>query len=284
MPKQRQEYDLAPVTDLFGSEPDDQIADLSKMVQEIPLGDIEGFSGHPFKVLDDDEMQALVESIKADGVIVPVLLRELAGLAGKYQLISGHRRRRAAELAGLTTIPAIVREMSDDEATIAMVDSNLQRVRILPSERAWAYRMKLEAMSHQGRKLRDSVSGSAASVGGADGVSDRTVQRWIRLTYLIPELLQLVDDGKLKFEHGIRHSYGDENEQREFYERKKLCLEKGLSVVGMQDGTKPRTRPKAYRISYDRVGRFFHETFNLEDIEEIIEQALEAWFAREDAL
>ena len=157
---------------------------------------------------------------------------------------------------------------------------NLQREQILPSERAWAYRMKLEAMSHQGRKLRDSVSGSAASVGEADGVSDRTVQRWIRLTYLIPELLQLVDEGKLKHEQGVRLSYDTEDEQRDFYKRKKICLEKGLSVIGMQDGSKPK--PVFYQVSLPQGiwQRYFKPETKIREVESVIEQALEAWFAK----
>ena len=263
MPDKKKGFDLPVVDDLFGTEPDNHIVDPDNMVQEIPLAKIEGFTGHPFKVRDDAEMLALVDSVKEDGVLAPVLVRELDG---KYQLVSGHRRRRAAELAGLTTIPAIVREMTDDEATIAMVDSNLQRERILPSEKAWAYRLKLEAIKHQGRALPDSMSESADIVGIAAGESGRTVQRYVRLTYLIPELLQLVDEGKVKMGLADDYSRLPEDVQREYYNEH-------------INPTPQPPKPKALKLNYERVARFFHESYSKEDIAETIERALEAWFA-----
>lgn len=266
MPNPRAGFALDPIADLFGSEPDNQITDPEKMVQEIPLGDIEGFAKHPFMVRDDNEMRALVESVKADGVIAPVLVRPVAG---KYQLVSGHRRRHAAELAGLDTIPAIVREMTDDEATIAMVDSNLQREKILSSERAWAYRLKQEAMKHQGRVLSDGASESAAVIGDATGESARTVYRYIRLTYLIPALLCLVDSEKISMSEAVRLSYLHEDEQHAF--------------LWKENPPKPERppKPRMFKVSSDRLERYFKPDDKPQYIEEIIERALAAWFERD---
>ena len=162
----------------------------SRVVKRIPLDLIDDFPEHPFSVKDDTDMELLVDSIKQNGVITPVELREKEG--GRYELISGHRRRRASTLAGLSDIPAIIEDLTDEEATIRMVDANLQREKILPSEKAWAYRMKLEALRKQGgqsgQKLRDLIG---------DGESGRTVQRYLALTRLIPEMLELVDNGKM---------------------------------------------------------------------------------------
>ena len=162
----------------------------SRVVKRIPLALIDDFPEHPFSVKDDTDMELLVDSIKQNGVITPVELREKEG--GRYELISGHRRRRASHLAGLSDIPAIIEDLTDEEATIRMVDANLQREKILPSEKAFAYKMKLEALRKQGgqsgQKLRDLIG---------DGESGRTVQRYLALTRLIPEMLELVDNGKM---------------------------------------------------------------------------------------
>lgn len=169
---------------------------------EIDIASIHPFAGHPFKVVDDEKMQDLVESVRENGVITPVLIRPAEN--NQYEMISGHRRMHAAELAGLSTIPAIVRDMTDDEAVIAMVDANIQREELLPSEKAFAFKMKMDAIKRQGnrRDLTSDQNGpklSAWEVGESNGISGTQVKRYIRLTELIPELLNLVDDKKLQF-------------------------------------------------------------------------------------
>jgi len=185
--------------DLFGS---DEISE-----QEISLKQLENFKNHPFKVIEDDSFEQLAESIRENGILTPIIVRPGAG--GLYEIISGHRRVRACEILGLETIPAKTVEMSDDEAVIAMVDSNIYREKILPSEKAYAYRMKNEALKHQGRKLEKT---SASEI--AEGDSERQVFRYIRLTYLIPELLDAVDENKLNFMAGVALSYIPEKGQQ----------------------------------------------------------------------
>lgn len=181
---------------------------------DIEIYKIRSFQGHPFKVVDDDKMLELVESIKANGVLSPVLIRPCGN--DLYEMISGHRRLHAAKLAGLTAIPSIIREMTDDEATIAMVDANIQREELLPSEKAWAFKMKMEALRHQGTSRHDvGKSGveSAEIVGEGSGLGGRQVQRYIRLTELIPELLELVDEKRLNFVTAVDASYIDKEIQ-----------------------------------------------------------------------
>ena len=184
-------------------------------VQEIPLSELHPFEGHPFRVVDDEEMMKTVESVRDFGVLTPAIVRP--DPYGGYEIISGHRRHRASELAGKETMPAIVRDMDDDAAIILMVDSNLQRETLLPSERAFAYRMKLDAIKHQGQtcgqvghKSRDDIS---------DTDSGRQVQRYIRLTYLIPELLEKMDKEEIAFSVGVELSYLDEYSQRDVLEQ-----------------------------------------------------------------
>ena len=184
-------------------------------VQEIPLSDLHPFEGHPFRVVDDEEMLKTAESVREFGVLTPAIVRPDPD--GGYEIISGHRRHRASELAGKETMPAIVRDMDDDAAIILMVDSNLQRETLLPSERAFAYRMKLDAIKHQGQtcgqvghKSRDNVS---------DTESGRTVQRYIRLTNLIPELLEFMDEGKMALSVGVELSFLDEQSQYDVLEQ-----------------------------------------------------------------
>ena len=188
-------------------------------IQEIRTDEIWPFKDHPFKVIDDESMLRTVESISQYGILSPLILRPMEG--GGYEVISGHRRLHAAEQAGMETVPAIVRELNDDEATILMVDSNLQREHLLPSERAWAYRMKLEAMKHQGKATSRQVVGkreSADEIGIDEGKSGRQIQRYIRLTYLIPELLQMVDEKKLAFNPAVELSFLSEQQQKDFIE------------------------------------------------------------------
>ena len=175
--------------DLFGTE---QPQTGTEQVQEIALSELHEFKGHPFKVLDDEKMQETMESIREHGVLMPGIARPMKD--GGYEIIAGHRRRHACELVGLTTMPMFIRDYTDDEATIIMVDSNIQREDILPSEKAWAYRMKMEALSHQGVKGEDYT---ADLVGETAGDCARTVQRYIRLTYLKTELLDYADQGRI---------------------------------------------------------------------------------------
>ncbi len=191
-------------------------------IQEIRTDEIWPFKDHPFKVIDDEAMLRTVESISQYGILSPLILRPMEG--GGYEVISGHRRLHAAEQAGIETVPAIVRELNDDEATILMVDSNLQREHLLPSERAWAYRMKLEAMKHQGERtdltscqLGTKLRSDQQMAEGMDK-SARTIQRYIRLTYLIPELLQMVDEKKISFNPAVELSYLSEQQQKDFIE------------------------------------------------------------------
>lgn len=185
-------------------------------IKKIPLGSIDSFKEHPFHVRDDEEMQQLVESIKENGVLTPVAVREKED--GRYELISGHRRRRACELAGIPSLPAVVLPLDDDGAVIAMVDANLQREHIRPSEKAYAYKMKAEALSHQGKTSGQLVPKSdenrtTSEIGELTGESYKTVQRYIRLTYLISPLLELVDEEKLPFTTAVALSYLRESEQ-----------------------------------------------------------------------
>ena len=204
MPKSSVNASLSSYDDIFSTEESRQ-EEQREQVRQIPIGELFPFKNHPFKVLDDDSMSDTVESVKQYGVLSPLIARPRP--KGGYEIISGHRRQHAAELAGLETLPVIVRQMDDDAAIILMVDSNLQREHILPSEKAYAYKLKMEALSHQGiacgqvgHKSRDDIS---------DTDSGRQVQRYIRLTYLIPELLEKMDKEEIAFSVGVELSYTD---------------------------------------------------------------------------
>lgn len=184
---------------------------------EIELRLIHPFKNHPFKVVDDEKMQDLVESIRVNGVLSPVLLREAGH--GQYEMISGHRRMHAAELAGLDSIPAIIRDLNDDEATIVMVDANIQREELLPSEKAFAFKMKMDAMRHQGATSGHDVQKLTQQIVGEEsGFSGRQITRYIRLTELIPELLEMVDSKRISFVLGVDISYIDKEIQKWLYE------------------------------------------------------------------
>lgn len=208
---------LKPCVDLFSTEASRQDASLEK-IREIPLDQLVPFKDHPFKVIDDESMIDTVQSIREHGILLPLIARPMPD--GKYEIVSGHRRSHAGKLAGLETVPVIVRELDDDAAVILMVDSNLQRENILPSERAFAFKMKLEAMKHQGQRA-DLTSGqvgqklkwSVAMVANQSGDSIKQVQRYIRLTELLPELLDLVDERKLAFNSAVEVSYLNPEEQ-----------------------------------------------------------------------
>lgn len=238
--------------------------------------DITDFPNHPFKITDNEEMDNMVESIKEIGVKVPVLVRPKQN--GGYEMVAGHRRNYATKKAGLNGIPAIVREMTDEEATIIMVDSNIQREKILPSEKAFAYKLKMEALSHQGKKETSRQVGeklaSADMIGKDNGESGRQVQRYIRLTELIQELLDMVDIGKISFSPAVEISYLTKEEQNLLYcyiqkydatpsqsqaiYLKKLSQEGKLTTNKLEEimsAEKPNQKPK-YNIHYDRFEKY----------------------------
>ena len=221
MPKNDLNVALKGFDDIFSTEESRQ-EEKHEQIRQIPINELFPFKEHPFKVLDDDAMQRTVESVAQYGVLAPLIARPRA--EGGYEIISGHRRQHAAELAGLETLPVIVREMSDDAAVILMVDSNLQREHILPSERAFAYKMKLESLKNQGARsdLTSDLVGqklwSVEQVASDAGESKTQIQRFIRLTNLVPELLDLVDEKKISFNPAVELSYLDEKQQRDFLE------------------------------------------------------------------
>ena len=270
---------------------------------EIDISKIHAFKDHPFKVLDDEKMTDLVESVKAKGVLTPVLLRP-NGEDG-YEMISGHRRMHAAVIAGLASIPAIVRELSDDDAVIAMVDANIQREELLPSEKAFAYRMKLDAMKHQGYRT-DITSGQngqkSKGVVSRDilaeqvGESTRNVQRYIRLTELIPELLDMVDAKKLNFTIAVDISYIDKEMQKWIYEyirdtgfikpkqitalRKQLeqgSVNQGFMISIFNSCIAVKAPERKVVLSGKKLTKYFPEDYSETDMEKVIEELLEQW-------
>ena len=267
---------------------------------EIEINKIHAFKNHPFKVLDDEKMQDLIESVKLSGVLTPVLLRVDSN--DEYEMISGHRRLHAAKMAGLNTIPAIVRELSDDDAVIAMVDANIQREELLPSEKAFAYRMKLEAMKRQGSRTdltlsqNETKSRSDEVLSKQVGESRAQVQRYIRLTELIPELLDLVDSKKLKFTVAVDISYIDKEIQKWIYEYIKdtgfikpqqitalrnQLNEGSVNQVGMLTifnkcmMVKPASR--SITFSEKKLTKYFPESYSADEMEQVIESLLEKW-------
>lgn len=273
--------------DLFGSSTGD--GQSTEQIIDAKLSDLHTFKDHPFKVLDDEKMEETTESIRQYGVLVPGIARPRA--AGGYEIIAGHRRKRGSELAGKDTMPVIVRNYTDDEATIIMVDSNIQREDILPSEKARAYAMKYEAMKHQGKKGSGS---SLDEVGEAAGESGKTVQRYIWLSRLSDELLDMVDKKKIGLMQGVELSFLTEQAQ----EWVQVILEEtGAAISTAQsaklkeygkngDLTMPMVRlilteekPKERKVTIkaDRINRYFTEEYSNEDIENIICQLLEEW-------
>ena len=220
MPKRKSDFDLPTLDDLFSTQEERDEAKLDN-IRDIPLELIDDFPDHPFHVRDDEDMQQLVDSIKSRGVLTPAVLREKED--GRYELVSGHRRKRACEIAGLSTLRSEIKDLSRDEAIIYMVESNFQRSSILPSEKAFSYKMRLEAMKRQGQRndLTSRPVGEKLAVGelASDvGDSERQIHRYIRLTHLIPELLDLVDEGSIKMRPAVELSYLDEQFQRDVFE------------------------------------------------------------------
>lgn len=277
-------------------------------VQDIPISQISDFPEHPFKVKQDEAMLEMAESVQQYGVLVPGLVRQLED--GSYQMVSGHRRKMASELAGRDTIPCIVRDLTDDEAVIIMVDSNLQRERVLPSEKAFAYKMKLEAMRRQGKrtdltstpvveKLKGKDALSSAIIGKAAGDSYEQVRRYIRLTYLLPEILAMVDDSKIAFRPAVELSYLAEKEQRILYDAmghadctpslaqaikmKSFSRDGKLTdavILSIMEEEKPNQREQ-FRLPRDRINRFFKPGTPVQTIEDTIIRALELYRKRQ---
>ena len=289
---------LKGLDDLFSTEENRQ-EEQREQVQQIPIDELHPFTNHPFKVLDDEAMTRTVESIAQYGVLAPLIARPRPDGDG-YEIISGHRRQYAAKLAGLDTLPVIVRQMSDDAAVILMVDSNLQREHILPSERAFAYKMKLDAIKNQGARS-DLTSTQVAQklsvekVGDDAGVSKDTIRRFIRLTNLIPELLDMVDEKKISFNPAVELSYLDENQQRVFLEAmdgtqnapsvsqaqqlKKMAqcgeftYEKAFDILGQEKKSEQDT----VTIKNDILRKYFPRSYTPRQMEEKIIQLLDAW-------
>ena len=288
---------LKGLDDLFSTEENRQ-EEQREQVQQIPIDALHPFTNHPFKVLDDEAMTRTVESIAQYGVLAPLIARPRP--EGGYEIISGHRRQYAAKLAGLENLPVIVRQMSDDAAVILMVDSNLQREHILPSERAFAYKMKLDAIKNQGARS-DLTSTQVAQklsvekVGDDAGVSKDTIRRFIRLTNLVPELLDMVDEKKISFNPAVELSYLDESQQREFLEAmdgtqnapsvsqaqqlKKMAqcgeftYEKAFDILGQEKKSEQDT----VTIKNDILRKYFPRSYTPRQMEEKIIQLLDAW-------
>ena len=278
------------------------------VVLDLPLDQIGDFPNHPFKVRQDDAMMEMMESVQLHGVLVPGLVRQLAD--GSYQMVSGHRRKLASRLAGLDTLPCIVRDLTDDEAIIVMVDSNLQREKVLPSEKAFAYRMKLEAMRRQGKrtdltstpvveKLKGKDALSSAIIGKAAGDSYEQVRRYIRLTYLLPEILAMVDDSKIAFRPAVELSYLAEKEQRILYDAmghadctpslaqaikmKSFSREGKLSetvIRSIMAEEKPNQKEQ-FRIPKERISKYFKPGTPARTMEDTIIKALDYYRKRQ---
>lgn len=281
--------------DLFKTEEQRQ-EEAAEKVQNIPISEIDDFPDHPFHIAEGDEMTEMVNSIKVYGVLTPAIVRKKED--GRYELVSGHRRKRASELAGLENLPVIVKDMSRDEAVIFMVDANLQREHILPSEKAFAYKMKMEAMSHQGKATLSQFatkSDTAAEIGRSVGESRDQVFRYIRLTELIPELLQMVDEKKIAFNPAVELSYLSREEQRPLYETmlqeertpslsqaqrmKKLSQQSGLDERTMERilaEDKPNQKEQI-RLSASRIDRFFPKGYTPKQKEDTIIKLLADW-------
>ena len=303
MPRKGANVTLSSYDEIFTTE-ESRTESQQEHVQMIPLEELHPFEGHPFRVVDDEEMQKTVESVKQYGVLTPAIARPDPD--GGYEIISGHRRLRASELAGLETLPVIVREMDDDTAIIFMVDSNLQREHILPSERAFAYKMKLDAIKHQGARTDLSQEGTSSRVGmkspqalelvGKEaGDSRNQVHRYIRLTELIPEIRDMVDEKKIAFNPAVELSYLKPEEQREFLEAmdyaqaapslsqaqrlKKLSQEGGCRLDAMCDVMSEQKKDDmtTITISHDVLRKYFPKSYTPQQMQDVIVKLLDQW-------
>jgi chromosome partitioning protein parB len=300
MAGRKSDFTLTKLDDLFSTQEQRDEEKLSK-IRDIPLTEIDDFPGHPFKVRDDEDMAQLIESIKERGVITPATVRQKED--GRYELISGHRRKRACELAGFDTLRCEVVELNRDEATILMVESNYQRSQILPSEKAYAYKMRLEAMKRQaGRPSKengvpvghDSLVGKSRELLAAEGQDSNTqIQRYIRLTNLVPELLEYVDEGRIKMRPAVELSFLDEDSQRDvvdeidlndatpshdqtirmrkFFEEGKLTTE---AIQAIMSEEKPNQREKIV-LRGDRVRQLIPKNIPISQTEDFVCKALE---------
>ena len=298
MPKNSLNMSLRGADDIFSTEESRQ-EQQREQVQQIPIGELFPFKNHPFKVLDDESMQRTVESVEQYGVLSPLIARPRP--EGGYEIISGHRRQHAAQLAGLENLPVIVRQMDDDAAVLLMVDSNLQRENILPSERAFAYKMKLEALKNQGARS-DLTSPQVAAKFRSDdavakdqGISGDTVRRYIRLTNLVPELLDMVDEKKIAFNPAVELSYLDTNQQRDFLEAmqdtqnapslsqaqrlKKLAQEGHFSydVAFAVMGEEKKDELDKVVIKNDTLRKYFPRSYTPKQMEDTIIKLLDQW-------
>lgn len=298
MPKRNANISLSSYDDIFSTE-ESRAEAKQERVQEIPLSELHPFEGHPFRVVDDEDMMKTVESVREYGVLTPAIVRP--DPYGGYEIISGHRRHHASELAGKETMPAIVRDMDDDAAIILMVDSNLQRETILPSERAFAYKMKLDAIKHQGARSdltsRQVVGKLEAAdvIGKATDESGRQVQRYVRLTNLIPELLNMVDEKKISFNPAVELSYLSPEQQQEMIKamddtqnapsvsqakRIKELAQKGQftsdAVVAIM-GEEKKGELDTVTIKNDILRKYFPRSYTPRQMEEKIIQLLDAW-------
>lgn len=299
MAERKSDFALPTLDDLFSTQQEREDAKLEK-IRNIPLDLIDDFPDHPFHVRDDEDMVQLVESIKANGVLTPAVLRQKED--GRYEIVSGHRRKRACELAGLTTLRSEIKNLTRDEAIVYMVESNFQRTTILPSEKAFAYKMRLEAMKRQGQRtdLTSSPVATKLGQGRSDtelaeqvGESKDTIRRYIRLTNLVPELLQLVDEGRIKMRPAVELSYLDEDCQRDvalqidindctpshdqtirmrkMFESGKLTAE---AVEAIMSEEKPNQRERIV-LHGDRVRSLIPKSVKLKDTEDYVCKALE---------
>lgn len=292
MTKRKSDFTLPTLDDLFTTQAERDDAKLER-VKNIPLDKLHPFKNHPFKILNNEEMERMIESIRKVGTITPALARPLPD--GGYELVSGHRRLAACQVLGIETMPVIVREMSDDEAVIAMVDANLQRETILPSEKAFAYKMKLEAIKHQGvtsRQLGEKLL-SVTQVSKDSDDSERQIQRYIRLTYLIPELLSMVDDNKIAFNPAVEISYLDRDEQLTLLDainmndctpshaqsiRLKKMSQDGLltadAIYAILSEEKPNQKEQI-KLPRDELRKYFPQNYSDEQIKRDILKGLE---------
>lgn len=300
MPRKNANISLSSYDDIFST--DQSRADAQReQVQEIPLSELHPFEGHPFRVVDDEEMEKTVESIKEYGVLTPAIARPDPD--GGYEIISGHRRHHASELAGKETMPVIVREMDDDAAIILMVDSNLQREQLLPSERAFAYRMKMDAIKHQGKTTSPQVASKSRSddeVGQKEGISGDTVRRYIRLTELVPQLLDMVDTGQIKFNPAVELSYLAREAQEQFIEAmdyaqaapslsqaqriKKLAQSGECTLDAMCEIMNEVKKGELDKVTFktDSLRKYFPKSYTSKQMEEKIIQLLEQWQKKRD--
>lgn len=298
MPRKGTNVTLSSYDEIFTTE-EGRSESRQEHVQMIPLSELHPFEGHPFRVIDDEEMQKTVESVKQYGVLTPVIARPDPD--GGYEIISGHRRLRASELAGLDKLPVIVREMDDDTAIILMVDSNLQREHILPSERAFAYRMKMDALKHQGKRVDLTSSQLETKLRADEEIAEQTgqsraqVQRFIRLTELIPEIRDMVDEKKIAFNPAVELSYLKPEEQRSFLEAmdyaqaapslsqaqrlKKLSQEGECRLDAMCDvmNEVKKDDMTTITIPHDVLRKYFPKSYTPQQMQDVIMKLLDQW-------